>query len=279
MVVFPRRQIRNVRKRLSADALHALLRRGFREIGDQRPAGSVISLDDALMSAFALFSLKEPSLLAFDHRRNEGNLKTLFGIGQIPSDTQMREILDEVDPERLRPVFGDVFRQLQRGKALEPFVFYAGAYLLSLDGTGYFSSPTIHCESCQVKEHKDGTVTYQHQMLGAVIKNKIQRADEHAILAVVEEDLVGYSEPHGIKEVLDYAMPYLPHEGALGEMVLSVGKAMYLYHHGADGIVNAVCFNCMLGTVSSAVTGRPSTLPAGSPRFHWTRKGTRTPPS
>jgi hypothetical protein len=25
---------------------------------------------------------------------------------------------------------------------------------------------------------------------------------------------------------------------------------------GADGIVNAVCFNCMLGTVSAAVTGR-----------------------
>jgi hypothetical protein len=81
----------------------------------------------------------------------------------------MREILDEVDPERLRDSFGDVFRQLQRGKTLEPFVFYAGAHLLSLDGTGYFSSPTIHCDSCQVKEHRDGSVTYQHQMLGAVI--------------------------------------------------------------------------------------------------------------
>ena len=47
-------------------------------------------------------------------------MKTLFGIGQIPSDTQMREILDPLKPDLLRPLFHDVFRQLQRGKALEP---------------------------------------------------------------------------------------------------------------------------------------------------------------
>jgi hypothetical protein len=154
---------------LSADALYALLGESFARVPDPRRANSPIPLSDALLSAFALFALKDPSLLAFDGRRSDGNLKTLFGIGQIPSDTRMREILDEVDPEHLRAPFGDVFRQLQRGKALEPFVFYAGAYLLSLDGTGYFSSPTIHCDLCQVKEHHDGTVTYAHQMLGAVI--------------------------------------------------------------------------------------------------------------
>lgn len=157
------------RKHLSADGLYALIVDSFAEVPDPRRPGSPIPLRDALMSAFAMFSLKDPSLLAFDERRNDGNLKTLYRIEQIPSDTRMREILDEVDPEGLRDAFGDVFRQLQRGKALEPFAFYNGAYLLSLDGTGYFSSPTIHCDSCQVKEHKDGSVTYQHQMLGAVI--------------------------------------------------------------------------------------------------------------
>jgi len=183
---------KKARKHLSADALYALVRDGFARIPDPRRPGSPIPLPDALMSAFAMFSLKDPSLLAFDQRRSDANLKTLFGIGQIPSDTQMREILDPVDPEHMRPVYGDVFRQLQRGKALEPFVFYAGAYLLSLDGTGYFSSPTIHCESCQVKEHKDGSVTYHHQMLGAVIVHPdikevipltpepIQRQDGHS---------------------------------------------------------------------------------------------------
>ncbi|MGA2069456.1 MAG: hypothetical protein ABSG86_31180 [Thermoguttaceae bacterium] len=169
MVLPPPPGVRKVRKQLSADALYALLREGFARIPDHRQPTSPIPLGDALLSAFALFALKDPSLLAFEDRRSDENMKALFGIGAIPSDTQMREILDPLDPEHLRPVFGDVFRRLQRGKALEPFAYYSGAYLLSLDGTGYFSSRKIHCPSCQVKEHKDGTVTYGHQMLAAVI--------------------------------------------------------------------------------------------------------------
>jgi len=157
------------RKQLSADALYAMLRESFARIADHRDRSPTIPLADALMSAFAMFALKDPSVLAFDERRNDANMKTLFGIGQIPSDSRMREILDPVDPECLRPCFGDVFRLLQRGKALERFQFYDGAYLLALDGTGYFSSQKIHCSSCQVKEHKNGKVTYEHHMLGAVL--------------------------------------------------------------------------------------------------------------
>jgi len=169
-MVVPPPHARKVRKHLSADALYGLIRGGFGRIPDHRDPKSTIPLADALMSAFAMFSLKDPSLLAFDQRRGDANLRALFGIGQIPSDTQMREILDELDPELLRDSFGDVFRQLQRGKALEPFEFYAGCYLLSLDGTGYFSSQKVHCASCQEKVHKKtGAVTYEHQMLGAVI--------------------------------------------------------------------------------------------------------------
>jgi hypothetical protein len=161
---------RKARKALSADALHALLKRQFSAIPDHRRGNATVPLADALMSAFAMFSLKDPSLLAFDARRNDANMRGLFSIGQIPSDTGMREILDPLDPEHLRPVFNDVFRQLQRGKALEPFVFYKGCYLLSLDGTGYFSSQKIHCASCLEKVNKTtGEVTYQHQMLGAAI--------------------------------------------------------------------------------------------------------------
>lgn len=160
---------RKVRKRLSADFLFSLVRSGFERIDDPRKAAD-IPLGDALMSAFALFSLKDPSLLAFDARRNDQNLKNLYGIGQIPSDTRMREVLDPVDPLALRPLFNNVFRELQRGKALEPFVFYQGCYLLSLDGTGYFSSKKIHCPSCQQKVNKQtGEITYYHQMLGAVL--------------------------------------------------------------------------------------------------------------
>jgi hypothetical protein len=157
------------RQGLSADGLFTLVREGFWKIPDHQPTGVRISLADALMSGFALFSLKDPSLLAFDERRNDENLKSIYHIENVPCDTSMRSILDPLDPEFLRPLFKDVFRQLQRGKALEPFVFYEGCYLLSLDGTGYFSSSKVHCPSCMEKTSRSGKVTYSHQMLGAAI--------------------------------------------------------------------------------------------------------------
>jgi hypothetical protein len=157
------------RKHLSADALFHLVRSGFATLPAPRGEDVDISLTDALMSAFAMCSLKAPSLLAFDKERAEGNLHTIYGIERVPCDTHMREILDPVFPKVLRPMFKSVFRQLQRGKALEAMPFLDGHYLLALDGTDYFSSKTIHCASCLHKVHRNGSITYYHQMFGAAI--------------------------------------------------------------------------------------------------------------
>jgi hypothetical protein len=73
-----------------------------------------------------MFSLKEPSLLAFDQRRDDMSLKNLYKIKSIPSDTQHRAILDEVSPEELNPCFADIFYELQRGGKLKGFVFQDG---------------------------------------------------------------------------------------------------------------------------------------------------------
>jgi hypothetical protein len=164
------------RKHLSADALFHLVRSGFAHVPDPRWEDGDISLTDTLMSAFAMFSLKAPSLLAFDKERAEGNLHTIYGIHRVPCDTYMRERLDPLSPKWLRPVFQSIFRQLQRGKALEEMVFLDGHYLLALDGTRYFSSPTIHCASCLHTVHRNGAVTYAHQMLGAAIIHPDVRA-------------------------------------------------------------------------------------------------------
>jgi len=166
----------HVRKHLSADALFASVRRGFETIPAPRRDHGDISFTDALMAAFAMFSLKAPSLLAFDKERTEGNLHTIYGIARVPCDTHMREILDPISPKVLRPVFKSIFRPLQRGKALEAMTFLDGYYLLALDGTEYFSSKTIHCASCLHRVHRNGSITYAHQMLGAAIIHPDQRA-------------------------------------------------------------------------------------------------------
>jgi disulfide oxidoreductase YuzD len=158
------------RKHLHMDAMLAATYQGFSALPDHRRGKVEIPLPDALMAGFAMFSLKDPSLLAFDERRrNDDNLARIFGIGKVPSDTQLREILDLIDPQRLRPSFRDIFRQLQRGKALEPMVYFEGCYLLSLDGTGSFSSETLSSASCMVKKSRSGKETYYQQVLGAAI--------------------------------------------------------------------------------------------------------------
>jgi hypothetical protein len=174
------------RTHLSADALFGLVRNGFAHIPDYRLSEPDIALADALMAAFAMFSLKAPSLLAFDKERAAGNLKTIYGIERVPCDTYMREILDPVSPQWLRPVFTSVFRQLQRGKALEALTFLDGHYLLALDGTEYFASKTIHCASCLRRVHRNGSITYAHQMLGAAIIHP----DMRAVMPLMPEPIV-----------------------------------------------------------------------------------------
>jgi hypothetical protein len=160
----------NSRKHLSFDPLIRQIRRRAKQLPDSRVRSCDYSMADAVMSAVAMFALKDPSLLAFEERRHDENIKNLFRVRNVPSDSQARTILDPLEPDLLRPMFNDIFAQLSRGKALEPYVFHQGCYLLSMDGTGYFSSKKIHCESClQKKNSKTGEITYHHQMLGAAL--------------------------------------------------------------------------------------------------------------
>lgn len=160
-----------LRKHLNADALFATMMSGFKKVEDNRTGNIQHSQADTLMSGFAMFSLKDSSLLAFDERRFDEphNLKSIYGMTSIPCDTSMREILDLVDPDQLRPLFKDAFRPLQRGKVLEKMVFMEDAYLLNIDGTGYFSSNKLYSPACMVKKSRSGEVTYHLQAVGAAV--------------------------------------------------------------------------------------------------------------
>lgn len=96
------------------------------------------------------------------------------------------------------------------------------------------------------------------EMLGAKLKWHFQTKDEHALVEAFRGDFKGYEEPHDIREIYELARPYLPPEGALGEMMLSVGKTVYMYRKGVDGILDINPFSCMNGIVSEAVYPRVS---------------------
>lgn len=182
-----------------AEEMILKIRARFQEVPEHRAPQASIPLDDALMSAYAMFSLKFPSLLEFEEERRErkatsSNLRTVYQIGKVPSDTQMREIVDEVAPEQIQDIFPEIFHWIQKKKLLKPYAFnkHKGEdhFLLSVDGTGFFGSNEINCEACLTRKKSDSDeLRYHHQMLTAVmvhpdLKTVIPMAPE----AIVKQD-------------------------------------------------------------------------------------------
>ena len=163
------------RKHLSAPGLISIIHKQFSKIPDPREftKNVTISITDHLMSGFAIFGLKCPSLLDYDRKRFDNvvaqNLRDLYHVNNPPSDTYLRERLDHVPPDHIRPAFKKIFAFFQRGKGLEEFEYLDGHVLISGDGTGHFSSGNVCCPQCCVKEHQNGTKSYYHQMFGACV--------------------------------------------------------------------------------------------------------------
>ena len=152
-----------------------VLSQQIQKIPDTRqPSKTAFSLHDCYMSGFALFFLQDPSLLEFQRRFQErlqrNNLSTVFGVKDIPADSQLRDVIDEHCYESLYEVFREYFKRLQRAKHLKAYRFLGKYYLVTIDGTGYFSSEKIHCERCLRSESKKkGVVRYSHHILQATV--------------------------------------------------------------------------------------------------------------
>jgi len=133
------------------------------------------SIKDITLSAFAVFFCQSPSFLArqklMQQAQGKNNGRTLFGIQKLPTDNQIRNLLDPVDPALLRTAYRDIFSYLQGQGEVESFRSFGNTLLVALDGTGYFQSESIHCERCMVSHHKDGRTTYSHSaLMPAVVK-------------------------------------------------------------------------------------------------------------
>lgn len=155
----------------SFDLLWEKLRSSLAKIKDHRRINRTYELIDILSAAFAMFSLKYTSLLSFEDRSNsEGhNLREIFKIDQICSDTQMREVLDKVSPSALRAQFGLLFKELTKLKVLLHYRYWQDHLIVSIDGVEHFRSSCVHCDQCLTKKHRDGSISYSHSMLAAVL--------------------------------------------------------------------------------------------------------------
>jgi len=143
---------------------------------------SIYDLPDVGMSAFSVFFIQSPSFLAHQRdmklRKGRSNAESLFRLGDIPSDNQIRNLLDPVNPEYLQPVYRQTFLALEQTEILNKRRSYANQLLVAIDGTEYFSSKAIHCENCNHREMSNGKVNYFHSALTPVI---VQPGNEYVI--------------------------------------------------------------------------------------------------
>lgn len=162
------------KKSLSFGALLDQLKETAGQIVDQRDPDKIkYPLVDIYISAFAMFFLQDSSLLEFQRRLEDSvqrnNLRSVFGVEAIPSDSQLRDVIDLHDMTPLLSLFGDYFHHLQRNKKLEEFQVLDNKYLIAIDGSEYFTSEKVHCNKCLVKKTKDGDLRYHHQILQSTL--------------------------------------------------------------------------------------------------------------
>lgn len=91
-------------------------------------------------------------------------------------------------------------------------------------------------------------------LLKAYLTGWVQHNDDRRLLSGFNGNLRSLHEP-SIEQTLRAAKPYI-HHSFEGEAVLSVGKAIDYINRGASGLVNAMPFTCMPGTIAGAVLKR-----------------------
>ena len=180
-------------KSLTFEAFRDVLAQTFNEIPDKRDRRRLSwELPAVLMSAFALFFFQHPSLLEYQRRmkkqRGRSNLERIFQVEEIPSDTQMREILDGVPPEPLRRVLPQTFEQMRRVGWTRRFVTEVNGekyYTIAVDGSEYFHSTKIACAGCLRQRSAKGETQYAHVVVAATVT----RAGGHEILPLDVEEV------------------------------------------------------------------------------------------
>ena len=201
------------RKHLDISSLLSSIKTEFKKISDPNPNTSKYPIADCLMSAGAIFGLKYASLLQMttDLQSNAPlniNVKNLYQVTEIPSDTHLRARLDNIEPKKLQPALDVLIKPLQRGKILPNYLYFDEYYLVSIDGTGYFSSDKISCENCCIKQSRPTckiSIIYADSEVGyqcSLVKWKIANKQKDSILLL-----------YSIKDAQWYMHTYDMHKG------------------------------------------------------------------
>ena len=144
-------------------------------------------IKDAALSAFGVFFAQAASFLGYQRlmAENKGgsNLQNLFRVEAIPSDNQIRNLLDGLEPGLLASVFAHSLQELEAVGVVDKFRSYDDRILISCDGTQTVSSQKVCCQNCSRRELANGETLYAHTAILPVIV----KAGESRVIALEPE--------------------------------------------------------------------------------------------
>ncbi len=146
---------------------------------DRRKANNNLryTMADGVMAAFSVFFMQSPSFLAHQQemaqRKGRSNAVSLFKMAEIPSDNQIRNLLDGLQPSHFAEDYEWLHEQVKQAGQLEQFVDHGGTYLIALDGLTFFSSKKVQCPECSRRDDR-----YYHSAVTPVmVCNAPQKLD------------------------------------------------------------------------------------------------------
>ena len=142
------------------------------DLPDQRKPSpnTKYALSDAVNSAMSIFFMQSQSFLAHHQamsgkKRGKQNLQTLFEVKSVPSDNQIRNLLDQIPATEFAPQFEWIWKELSRLGGLEMYKTSLNTQLIALDGMVYHSSTEISCACCSTRQDRSGITHYYHATL------------------------------------------------------------------------------------------------------------------
>jgi len=160
--------------KLSLQGIMKHYRERWSELPDTRKANNnrKYEIADGVLAAFAVFFMQSSSFLAhqrlLESENGKNNARSLFQVEEIPSDPQIRNLLDPLNSAEFQEDFWYILEELEAEKQIQQYQNELGTYAIAIDGVAFFSSERISCNKCLKREDRNGTEHYYHSAITPV---------------------------------------------------------------------------------------------------------------
>ena len=125
---------------LSLSQIMKQFQSNWHDLPDHRKASNNTryQIADAVIGAFSVFFMQSPSFLAhqrdINKQKGRDNVSSLFGVEKIPSDAQIRNLLDPISPTEFHADFDWILDELETSGHLSAFKSYGDTLAIAFDG-------------------------------------------------------------------------------------------------------------------------------------------------